>query len=116
MGWLPMLLGEIPGHCNFGTLIVRRQWGKRVRTHDGAKASVVPGEIAAGLSDADILDAAVAINGERYGAVKRGGTAHAGIDRKAIPVGVNAPLCGLDIPTEARGKVTAALTEDIRTG
>src|SRR5579863_4426653 len=72
MGWLPMLLGEIPGHCNLGTLIVRGQWRQWVRAHDGAKAGVVPREIAAGLSDAGILYGAVAHDAEGDGAVKAG--------------------------------------------
>ena len=56
MGWLPMLLGEIPSNGNTGTLIVGRQLGERVGVHDGSQAGVVPREIAAGLSDADIFD------------------------------------------------------------
>src|SRR5579862_9529453 len=104
MGWLPTLLGEIPSHCNFGPLIVRGQWRQRIRAHDGSKACVVPRKVAAGLRDADILDAAIAIDSERHGAVKRGRTAHARVDREAIPVGVDAAFCGLNVPTEARGK------------
>src|ERR1700722_2210856 len=81
MSWLPMLLGEIPSHCHFGTLIVRGQRRQRIRAHDGSEAGVVPRDVAAGLRNADILDAAIAIDAERHGAVKRGGTAHARIDR-----------------------------------
>src|SRR5580693_3747120 len=114
MGWLPMLLGEIPGHSHFRTLIVRGQRRERIRAHDGSEACVVPRQVAAGLRNADILDAAVAIDAERHRTVKRGGTAHARIDRQSVPIGVYAALCGLNVPAEARGKISAALAEDVR--
>src|SRR5580698_2706423 len=113
MGWLPMLLGEIPSHCHFGTLIVRGQRRERIRTHDGSETGVVPREVAAGLRDANVLDAAVAIDAERHGAVKRGGAAHARIDRELVPIRVDTAFRGLNVPAEARGEVTPALAEDV---
>src|ERR1700729_633241 len=102
MGWLPMLLRKIPGNGNFGTLIVGRQLGERVGVVDGPQAGVVPREIAAGLSDADIFDGAIAANAERNGGVERGGIANAGVDGHLVPVGINATLWGLEVPAESR--------------
>ena len=111
-----MLLGEIPGHCNFGTLIVRGQRWQRIRAQNGAEAGVVPGKIAAGLRDAGVFDAAIAIDAERDRAMKRSGTANSRINRQFVPVRVNATLGGLNIPTEACGEVAATLARDADTG
>src|ERR1700749_355617 len=114
MGWLPMLLGKIPGNSHFGTLIVGRQLWERVGIQDRSHAGVIPREIAAGLSDTDILDRAIAADAERDGGVERGGIANSGIDSHLVPVRIDAALSGLNVPAEAARAATSASTQEVR--
>src|SRR5690348_2040927 len=100
---------KIPKHGDILGGPIARQGRERDGTLDRAQTGSVPGRIAAGLLHSEVLDGAIAQNGEGDHTMQGAGISHGWIEKKQVPVGRNSALrCG-DVPRVARLKFSTGL-------